>query len=105
MNGADRCAAMQIGIELVQRVAIPVVDDRVDLVAVVLTYARGPAAVGAVLVDVVAGVEDEVESLVGEMAVPGEVAVFVVTAAADAEAELIDGRAFRRRGLRAARPG
>ena len=62
MNGADVVRGAQIGIELVERVAVAVVDDGVDLVAVVLPHARVAAAVGAILVDVVAGVEDEVEA-------------------------------------------
>ena len=69
MNGADACAALRSGSDLVLRVAIAIVDERVDLVALMLPHDRGClAAIVPALVDVVAGVEDEVELLVGEPA-------------------------------------
>ena len=75
----------QIRIGLVLRVAVAVVDERVDLLPLMLAHAAGvAAAVAAALVDVVAGVEDEVELLLGDPAVRGEVAGLVVAAAADA---------------------
>ena len=59
----------QVGIHLVLRVAIAVVDERVDLVALMLPHERRVApAVVAPFVDVVAGVEDEVELLRGDAA-------------------------------------
>lgn len=64
---------------------------------------RIAAGVAAALVDVVAGVEDEVERLIGDVAVRGEAAGLVVTAAADAKAQAIDSSAGGRGGLGAAR--
>ena len=93
----------QIVIALVERVAVAIVAERVDFVAVVLAQAAiGPAAVGSPFVDVVAGVEDEVELLLGDPPERGEVAVFVVLAAADGEAQAIDRRAGGGRGPGAA---
>ena len=93
----------QIAIGLVERVAVAIIHQRVDLVAVVL--ADSPlvaAAVGAPFVDVVAGMEDEVEMLLRDPPERGEIAVLVVLAAADGEADPIDRRARRRRGPGAA---
>ena len=59
-----------------------------------------PVAVAPAYVDVVAGVEHEVERLGGEMAEGGEVAGLEVAASADREAQPIDRRS---RGWR--RPG
>ena len=93
----------QVAVRFVQRVAVAIVDERVELVAVVLAEAAVvPAAVGAPFVDVVAGVEDEIELLVRDAPEGGEVAVLVVLAAADREAQAIDRRAGGRRGPRAA---
>ncbi len=92
----------EVGIRLVEAVAVAVVDQRIDLVAGVLAHAPlGPAAVGAPLVDVVAGVDDEVELLLGDAPVGGEIAGLEVAAAADAEAQPVDRGPGRRRRSRA----
>ena len=66
----------QIAIALIERISVAIVDQRVQLVAVVLAKAAlVPATVGAALVDVVAGVEDEIELLLGDAAEGREVAV------------------------------
>ena len=82
---------MEVRIGLVLRVAVAIVHDRVDLLPVVLADDRRVApAVGASFVDVVAGVEDEVELLRGDSAERREVAGLEVVAAADREAQAID---------------
>ena len=91
----------QVAIGFVERIAVAVIDDGKDFLAVVLPYDRRiPSAIGAIFVDVVAGVEHEVESLVGNAAERGEVARLVMVAAADRKAELIDDRIRRRRRFR-----
>jgi hypothetical protein len=88
----------QIVIALVLGIPVAIIDERVELVTVVLAEAAVvSAAVGAPLVDVVAGVEDEVELLVGNAPERGEVAVFVMLAATDREPQTIHRRAGRRR--------
>src|SRR5205823_13216927 len=74
------------------------------LVAVVLPQTRSvaSAAIGAALINVIASVEDEVEVLFGHPPKRGEVAVLVMIAAADGEAQAIDRCSLRRRGPGAA---
>ena len=104
MNGAEACAALEVRVRLVLRVAVAVVDDACRSPRPwCWRTTRGVApAVGAPFVDVVAGVEDEVELLGGDAPVRGEVAGLVVAAAADREAQAIDRGPGRRRGLGAA---
>jgi hypothetical protein len=91
-KGGRRVRGNQVAIRLVQRVSVPVIDDREDFLAVVLPNERGVApAVGTILVDVVAGVEDEIETLVGDSAKGGEVSGLVVIAAANSETKAVDG--------------
>ena len=67
---------LQVGIGLVDRIAIPVIVKRVDLVAVGLAHTPGPGgSLGAIFVDVVAVVEDEIEALGGDLLIRREVAV------------------------------
>ena len=106
MNGAEACAALRSGSDLVLRVPIAVVDERVDLVALMLPHQRRiPPAVVAPFVDVVAGVEHEVELLGGDPPVGGEIPRLVVAAAAHGEAQTIDRRAERRAPSLCARSG
>ena len=94
---------MEIGIRLVLRVAVAIVHDRVDLLPLMLPHrGRRAPAVSPPLVDVVPGVEDEIELLFGDPAVRGEVPGLVVAAAADRESQTVDGRSRRGRGLRPA---
>src|SRR5688572_30315610 len=58
--------------------------------------------VAAPFVNVVAGMEDEIELLLRDAAVRGEVTGLIVAAAADAKTDPLGGRARRRRGLGAA---
>ncbi len=90
----------EIGIGFVLRIAIAVIDQRVNLLAAVDAHALA-AGIAASLVDVVAGVEHEVELLVGDVPKRREVAHFVVIAAAHGVANPIDAGAFCRRGFRA----
>src|SRR6202040_2590169 len=55
---------------------------------------------GAAFVDIVAGVKNEVELLLGDAPERGKVAVLVVIAATDGEPQPIDRSAGRRRGFR-----
>ena len=100
MNGADACAALRSGIHLVLRVPVAIVDERVNLVALMLPHERRvPSAIVASFVNVVAGVEHEVELFRRDPLVGGEVAGLEVAATADGESETIDSGAERRRGL------
>ena len=91
----------QIPIHFVERVAVAIVDKGIELVAVVRAHAPVDApAVRAALVDVVAAVKDEIELLFRDAAERGEVAVFVVIAAAHCEPQSIDQGADGRRGSR-----
>src|SRR6476659_2423575 len=83
----------EMAIGLVLRVPVAVIDDGEDLLAVVLPDDRGIAsAVGTILVDVVAGVEDEIKPLIGDSAKRREIAGLVVIAAAYREAKSLDDR-------------
>jgi hypothetical protein len=103
-EGRRRVRGDQVAIGLVHRVAVPIVDERVDLRAVVLARAIELPAVGAAFVDVVPGVDDEVELLLRDAAVRREVVVLVVAAAAHAKAKPVDGGVGGRRRPRAASP-
>src|SRR3954462_14373800 len=94
----------QVGVHLVLGVAVAVVDDGEDLVALVAAHdrVRRPVAVVAAFIDVVAGVDDEVVVLLGGAAIGGEVAALIVVAADDAVADRIDRSAQHRRRLGAA---
>ena len=93
----------QVGIRLVLRVAIAIIDDRIDFLAEMPAHVvRVASGVAAALVNVVASVEDEVEGFVGDAPVGSEETGFVLTAAADAEAQAVDDGTRRRSGLGAA---
>jgi hypothetical protein len=99
---------LQIGVGLVDRIAVPVVHQRVHLVEGLWHLTRERGALGrcgvAILMDVVAVVEDEVELLAGQVPEGGEVAVLIALAAGDAEAELGDGCGHLRQRARATNP-
>ncbi len=89
----------QIRIRFVLRVAVAIVDQRVDFLSQVLADVSGIAmGVAAAFVDVIAGVEHEVELFLGQPAVAGEVAGFEMPAPAHAKAQAIHCRAGRWRG-------
>ena len=97
---------LQVGIELVGAVAVPVVVEREDLVGIARHHAddrERPLALPhhAALVDVVAVVEHEIEALLGDAAIGRVVAVLVFLAAGECEPDLRDSRAGRRRSARA----
>ena len=91
----------EMTIHPVLRVAIAVVVERVRFIALMVAHRRQLGfGAAAVFVDVVAGVEDEVERLVGDVRERREEPVLVVIAAADGESQAIDGGAqwWRRSG-------
>src|SRR4029453_12094668 len=93
----------EIAVRLVQRVPIAVIDDGKNLLAVVLSNNRRiTATVGAILVDVVARVEDGIKPLIGDSAKRREISGFVMIAAADGKTKSIDGGVGRGCRLRSA---
>ncbi len=90
---------LEIRVGLVLRVATTVVRERHDLVAQV--QPRSPCR-GAVLVDVVAQVQDDARVVLGHPAVDGEVALLVVRAGGEGHHQVTAGCADRGRGAGAA---
>ena len=96
----------QIGVHLVLRIAAPIGGQVDHLVTEVLAHGRhrqargiGRKALAPALVDVVAVAEHEIELLLGHAAIGGVIAGLVMLAAAHREAQLVEPRAGRRRGL------
>ena len=86
-----RC--LQVGIALVERVALPVVVERVALVRLAGHDAHDgqrtfAGADDAIFVDVVAIVEDKIEAFGGDLPIRREVAVFIALAPDNAKAQL-----------------
>jgi hypothetical protein len=94
----------QVGVGVVLAVALAVVGQRERLAADVVAHvaARRLVDVGAVLVDVVADVDEERGVVLDDPPIGGEVAVLELRAADEAEAQLRRAAAERRRGARAA---
>ena len=89
--------ALQIRIAAVLRIAVAIERERGRRLSVAVRADRGRRAVDR-FVDVVAEEQDEVRLLLRQMAIGGEIAVLVVGAGAEAEAQCGDGAAWRRRG-------
>ena len=87
---------LQIEIELVETVAIPVVVEREGLVDIARHRPRGAGLPHPVLVDIVAVVVHEIEPLFGDVAVGGKEPVLVALAAHLPNTDLPDRRASRR---------
>ena len=89
----------QVVVHLVLPVAHPVVGDAEELVSQMLPHLAVQPAVGrARLVDVIPRVQHEIEIALRDAPIGGEVAVFVVGAAAHRKAQAIDGGSGRGRG-------
>src|SRR3546814_17522268 len=102
VTGVQTCALpiSQIGIDLVERVAPPVIVEAVDLVAVMVAddgrLGGRRRAGGLSLVDIVAVMIDGIEiGFAADMAPGGEEAAFVMLAARDRAAQAIERRAGR----------
>ena len=92
-----RVRGLQIGITLVERVADPVVVERVRLGRPVRAHVVAPPRG---LVDVVADVDDHVEVVRQHVAIRGEEALLVLLAGGDRDAQAIDTAIRGRRGAR-----
>ena len=90
---------LQIGVALVQRVAVAVGVQRVRRACAVLAHFVGGAAP---FIDVVADEEHEVHLAAGDLAMRSEVALLVVLAGSEREAQAPYIRIGRRRGARMA---
>ena len=85
---------LQVRVALVLRVAVAIVHCGVDFLAVMPTHdgVRRAVAVVAAFVNVVAGVDDEIEVLIGDAAIGSEVTALEMIAAADAPAQAITAK-------------
>src|SRR5262245_1587486 len=95
--GKRRMRELQIGITFIERVTVAIVFERDDLRAIMLARAVSP---GPSLVDVIAEVYDQIETLVRHVSVRGEVSGFVMLARSEGETEIGESRVESRRGPR-----
>ena len=91
---------LEVGIALVDRIALPIIVQRVDLVRLVGHDAHdGHSSLAradhAIFVDVVPIVEDEIEAFDGDLPIRREVPVFIALASSHAEANLCHRRSCR----------
>src|SRR5439155_6460290 len=97
--GAGGMPGLQIGVDLVERVAAPIVLERHRLAAAVAAYEiTSPRR----FVDVIAQVNDQIGLIGDDVPVRREVALLVVLAGDEGEAQARRSSRWQRRGARAA---